>query len=420
MSIAGVTEDEFREVLAEYLTPSLAVRTPERLFGREKNLLAISRALSSPGRQIFIYGDRGVGKTSLAYTAAVANAHASGDPIYVVCSKTSTFSDIIHAVGNATVDVKKRMERAASGQSLALSIPNVAGATYGFGTPGSTAVPAPQTINEALDVIRYVAAKRTGRTIIVIDEMERIEQPAEREKFAEFIKNIPELEVDVRFIFGGIATDVSELLESHPSAGRILEAIQLERLRHSDLWRIIEVVSDRLSITPTRETLIRISQISDGFPHFVHLIGESMFWHMFDAEEVLSETRPEDLKAGVTGALHRTEAALRVQYDKATMKTKHTEDYEEALWALADRNSDRRQLTEIFDSSYRRIMGERVGRAALSRESLNKRLLSLKQSGHGHILRGYGSGWFGFRENIMRGYVRLRAQTNGIELGRDA
>lgn len=420
MSIAGVTDDEFRQVLAEHLTPSDSIRTPERLFGRQKNLIAISRALSSAGRQIFIYGDRGVGKTSLARTAAVANAHSSADPIYVVCGRTSTFSDIIHAVGNATVDVRQRMERPAAGRTLGLTVPNVAGATMNLGTPASPAIPAPQTINEALDVVRYVCARRTGRVIIIIDEMERIERAEEREKFAEFIKNLPEVEEDVRFIFCGIATDVSELLESHPSAGRILEAIQLDRLHHSDLWRIIEVVAERLGVEATRETLIRISQISDGFPHFVHLIGESMFWHMFDAEEELRGTRSEDLKAGVTGALQRTEAVLKVQYDKATMKTKNTEDYEEALWALADRTSDRRQLTEIYDSSYKPIVSGRRGRSPLPKDVLNKRMLSLREDGHGRILRGYGSGWFGFRENIMRGYVRLRAQTHGIELGRDA
>jgi uncharacterized protein len=52
-----------------------------------------------------------------------------------------------------------------------------------------------------LDIIRYVAAKRTTTTIIIVDELERVESNAEREKFAEFIRNIPELNENVRFIF---------------------------------------------------------------------------------------------------------------------------------------------------------------------------------------------------------------------------
>jgi hypothetical protein len=102
------------------------------------------------------------------------------------------------------------------------------------------------------------------------------------------------------------------------------------------------------------------------------------------------------------------------------MKTKNTEDYEEALWALADRTSDKRQLTEIYDGSYRPIMNTRISRKLLARDQFNQRLLSMKQENHGRVVKGYGSGWFGFRENIMRGYVRLRAQSYGLELGRDS
>jgi Cdc6-like AAA superfamily ATPase len=65
MTIAGVSHEWLREVFAENLTLSDTVKTPERLFGREKNL-CIDRPLISPSRQIVIYGDRGVGKTCLA------------------------------------------------------------------------------------------------------------------------------------------------------------------------------------------------------------------------------------------------------------------------------------------------------------------------------------------------------------------
>jgi hypothetical protein len=111
----------------------------------------------------------------------------------------------------------------------------------GFAPANKSAVKisAPQNLNEALDVIRYVASKRSGTTMIIIDEMERVESESERDKFAEFIKSLPEIQQDVRFLFCGIAQDVTELLQSHPSAGRILETIKLERLHHSEL--VVEI-----------------------------------------------------------------------------------------------------------------------------------------------------------------------------------
>jgi hypothetical protein len=114
--------------------------------------------------------------------------------------------------------------------------------------------------------------------------------------------------------------------------------------------------------------------------------------------------------------LQRTEAMLRAQYDKATQKTRNTADYEEALWALADSTADRRQITDIYEWSYARVMAKRA-RVRLPRDTLNQRYLSLRKDSHGRIVVGFGSGWFAFRENIMRGYVRLRAENEGIGAG---
>lgn len=324
----------------------------------------------------------------------------------------------MRAIGNASIPVSDRVEKPGSGGGFNVSVPGYGGIGITRGAKASPVIAAPESLNDALDIVRYVASKRTGKTIIVIDEMERIETSAEREKFAEFIKNIPELDLNVRFIFCGIAQDVTELLQSHPSAGRILETIKLERLNPSDLWKILTEVARKLNVELQQEALIRIGQISDGFPHYVHLIGECLFWSMFDDTEQVSMSDASHFKAGIEGALQRTEATLRAQYDKATQKYRNTEDYEEALWALADSTSDRRQIAEIYQSSYKWIVAKRVNRRVLTRERLNQRYLSLRKESHGRVVVGFGSGWFSFRENIMRGFVRLRAASQGIDLGR--
>lgn len=420
MALGSLSDAEFRKLLAENFTPSATIKTPERLFGRTKALTTIERAFASAGRQVFIYGDRGVGKTSLAETAANLHQDAGSPPIYVPCANSGSFAEVLTAIGNATVSIAQRVEqRGATG-------------TYGaalFGTgftlkPAEAGVrhtlPDANTLTGALDIIRYVLNKRSGPQIIIIDEMERISAPSEREKFAEFIKNIPQLDDRVKFIFCGIGTTVDELIGAHPSAGRILETISLEKLHHNYLWEIIRNVAKQAKVEIPGEMLVRIGQISDGFPHYVHLIGESMFWNASDDDEEVLKLTQQHFKAGITGALERAEGILRQQYQKATRKTKNTTDYEEALWAVADTTSDSRQLSEIYESSYKRIMVRRQReRPMLTKEIFNQRLLALKKDGHGSILKGYGSGWFGFRENIIRGYVRLMAEQAGVELGRD-
>jgi Cdc6-like AAA superfamily ATPase len=110
MTIPNVTDEVLKRVLAENLTPSDSIKTPERLFGRERTLQAIDRAFNSAGRQIFIYGDRGVGKTSLALTASYLHTGIENQPIYVMCGRTNNFGQTMQAIANSVIPVEERSD----------------------------------------------------------------------------------------------------------------------------------------------------------------------------------------------------------------------------------------------------------------------------------------------------------------------
>ncbi|MBZ9938471.1 ATP-binding protein [Mesorhizobium sp. BR1-1-16] len=417
MTIGNLGDDDIKAILGRHLTPSDTIKSPERLFGRHKSLQIIDRALSSPGRQIFIYGDRGVGKTSLALTAAYLHTSANADPILVNCGSATGFEDVVQSIGRQalppTAAFEKTTTRAFGGSLM--------GNGVNIGPKSNTEfnIPRPQNLAEALEIVRYVESRSAGaKRVVIVDEMERLNDPHDRMKFAEFIKGVPTASDRIRFIFCGIGNDIQEILGAHPSTGRTFEPVELSSLRHDELWKIITTTADELGVTVDRDKLIRIGVISDGFPHYVHLIGESLFWAAADDEDQISAVRSEHFKEAISTALRRTEPLLKAQFNQATKKTKNTNDYEEALWSLADRSSDRRQLGDIYEQSYSRIMLARgESRVQISKEKLNQRLLSLRKASHGHIVVGYGAGWFGFRENIMRGYVRLDAESNGVQLG---
>jgi uncharacterized protein len=61
----------FGAQLDAVLSPSRAIKSHEFLQGRDAQLTEVRQALSMQGRHVFIHGFRGVGKTSLAYTAAI-------------------------------------------------------------------------------------------------------------------------------------------------------------------------------------------------------------------------------------------------------------------------------------------------------------------------------------------------------------
>lgn len=232
MAVANISEERFRSILGANFTPSATIKTPERLFGRHKALQQIDRALASQGRQIFIYGDRGVGKSSLALTAGYIQNSSEFDPIYVACGRDDSFASVVKAVGDQTLNIRERFESGGQPGQFSGSLFGVGGSAKRATKP-QPAIKPPASINEALDILRYVLDRRQGNVIVIVDEMERMHDAKEREKFAELVKNVPELDDRLRFIFCGIARNIDDLIGSHPSAGRILEAIQLERLPHN-------------------------------------------------------------------------------------------------------------------------------------------------------------------------------------------
>lgn len=119
LAIPGQNETAVSEIISQHLSPSAEIRDPDRLIGREAYLTQIRRALRSPNRHVFIHGERGVGKTSLAMTAGKLNVPDSNNFIYIDCGENTTYGEVIQRIGNNVTDVSKRL---ASG-----------GATYGAG-----------------------------------------------------------------------------------------------------------------------------------------------------------------------------------------------------------------------------------------------------------------------------------------------
>jgi len=60
-----------------------------------------------------------------------------------------------------------------------------------------------------------------------------------------------------------------------------------------------------------------------------------------------------------------------------------------------------------------------IDREPLEIKKFYSRLNSLKSQSHGPILKSPRRGWFEFSENMVRGYVKLKAAERRIDLGID-
>jgi hypothetical protein len=78
----------------------------------------------------------------------------------------------------------------------------------------------------------------------------------------------------------------------------------------------------------------------------------------------------------------------------------------------------RRRSIDIYDS-YKRIITWMEDETLLDRDRFNQRMNTLKKPTHASILKANRQGWYEFREAVVRGYVRLRAEARGVQLGND-
>ena len=109
MAINGINKDEFGSMLNTVVFPTRPIRSVEHLKGRNSELEAIEKALYQDGRHIFIYGDRGVGKSSLGATAAYLYQSADAEPVFVSGSIDDTFKTIIANIANQALS-RSRLE----------------------------------------------------------------------------------------------------------------------------------------------------------------------------------------------------------------------------------------------------------------------------------------------------------------------
>jgi len=188
MAIQGLDKDQFVSILYAHISPSRVIDSFERLHGRENQLRRVEQALYSPGRQVFIYGDRGVGKSSLAKTAAYVHQSADNSPIYVLCESRSRFSSVITNIAREFLR-NPTNEKTTKSFKTEFRILNALTAELGEEVQ-SGSIPEISDVGTAVGLIDHLASNHSKKTVIVIDEFDLLKNQDDKHQFAELIKQV--------------------------------------------------------------------------------------------------------------------------------------------------------------------------------------------------------------------------------------
>jgi Cdc6-like AAA superfamily ATPase len=291
-------------VLMNAFRPAQSVDEPRFFAGRAKQVTELTDALHVVGSTPLIYGDRGLGKTSLAFqlrhiaegSVELLDALGIRDrafseserfvAFYVPCmDSTRNFDGLLQQLINAAEETDfTPTEPGYRAKHLA---ERTSGFTWTFKiftkTQTKKFVPVMDrpsyrelSATEKLQYLIGLIVEQFRRPVLfIIDEVDRLQ---DTQGLASFIKATSSERA--KFVLVGIASSIGNLLDDHESLGRNLWPVRVPLMDERELRQIIKNAVNYLDghdihIRFSRIAITHVVGSAAGYPWLVHVIGQS-------------------------------------------------------------------------------------------------------------------------------------------------
>jgi KAP-like P-loop domain-containing protein len=298
-----------RKTLLNAFRPGSAIDLPTQFAGRKDEVSALVDALHVDGSCPIIYGERGLGKSSLALQLerialgdvelledlALAGRGLGEVDRFVVFQFSCT-----DGIGTKD-DLLQRLINTAEGFTDAEALPGRSlvseksiktlklkvfeqqvAKTFKSGISGPRFKSL--SVEEKFEIItRRVVEEKERRVLYIIDELDRVR---DTKGLASVIKNLSSPQI--KFLLVGVGQNVSALLHDHASLDRTLIQVHVRMMRDDDSAMIVRKAQsylqhEKIDIEFTEGAILAIVQAAGGFPWFVHTLGQESLCLTFDS-----------------------------------------------------------------------------------------------------------------------------------------
>lgn len=368
--------DRIRAVSSAF-TPGAPVGQLEMLAGRADQLTDIVSAVSMRGQHVGLYGERGVGKTSLATVLAeyftIIGELSGLKSVIVNCSTDDTFASLWHNIFTE------------------------------LGVESDERQIAPEYVRRALQAL-------PSASLIVIDELDRLEDDDTLTALADTIKTLSDHAVESTLVLVGVARSIGELIGEHASLVRALVQIEMPRMRIEELGAIVTKGCKQADIAAKQDAIGDIAALSEGLPHYTHLLA--LHAALRTVQEDRAEITGSDVQQAIPKAVDRH--TILSDYQRATRSARKDALFSEVLLACA--LAPKNQLGFFTSGSIRDplevIAGRRVEIPAFSNH-----LSQFLEPERGAVLQREGSSrryFYRFADPIFQPYVILTGLSRGL------
>ena len=285
-------------------TPTQPKRQGPLFAGRVRELERVISAIEEERAHVVIYGDRGLGKTSLSNIVSDAAMSAGFHVVRASCGSEMTFEDVFRTLLQS---IPGRLARRPRGSGVQAE-------HFGQFLP-------PSGNFGAMELTEALGHLDMDHVILFIDEFDRVVNDAFRVHLAEAIKNLSDAGVRVTFFIVGVSSSLESLLGKHPSIQRNVVGVHLPMMAAEDLWRIIGSGAEVAGLEFGDEIKRSIVGMSRGLPYFTQLLCFHAGRHAIERDSHRIER--QDLQVAIGRAVEEADHFVVDVYERATRAEKN-------------------------------------------------------------------------------------------------
>lgn len=381
-------------------TPGSPVSTKDLFAGRSDQMREIMDAISQRGFHAVLYGERGVGKTSLS-NMIVALLSTAPSPFLIArvnCDAGDSFSTIWH---KALRDISFTTPQRGIGFNATDSIAQ---------TPVAATMP---TVVHPDDIRRTLTGlAQHAKVLVVLDEYDRIIDRQVATLISDSIKSLSDFGVDATVLIIGVADTIDDLIEGHQSIERAMVQIPMPRMSDEEIGEIFSNGLAKLGMQIDGGANAHLIHLTQGLPYVAHLLG------LHASRVALEHQSRVVIRAhadkGIQRAIAQWQQSIRTAYLDAVRSPQPINLYREVLLACALAETD--ELGYFSASSVRPPLKKITGRT-LDIPSFARHLKEFSTEGRGGIIQRVGTARklrYRFASPLMRPYIIMRGYDEGL------
>ncbi len=289
-------------------SPATPVTDHALFAGRSVEMTKVMDVVSQTGRHAVIYGERGVGKTSLARVMSqILQDRCLA--LYYTCSTMDSYGDIWQGLLEDAKVVSLHHRAGFTGEYERI----IESATKFLGGKD----PTPNNVRQTL---RILSSSRP--LLVLIDEFDRIQESDTQRLFADSIKILSDQAIPATLVLVGAGDTIDELIAEHASVQRSLLQIRMPRMSSEEIARIIWNGMATAGMQAERGFVREVINLSQGLPHYAHLLSQHAAWGALLEGRLL--VRTNDFTWAIAKSLDDTFHSVRETYYRATNSARET------------------------------------------------------------------------------------------------